>query len=54
MEIWAVGTLNQLFMRGPHTEIKLSTKKKTFSGKTLFFVIGPFSSPHSISLNVRF
>ena len=33
MEIWAVGTLNQLFMRGPHTEIKLSKKKKHLVAK---------------------
>ena len=27
MEIWEVGTLNQLFIRGSYTEIKFSKKK---------------------------
>ena len=26
MDVWAVGTLNQLFIRGSYTEIKLSKK----------------------------
>ena len=27
MEIWEVGTMNQLFLRGYYTEIKFSKKK---------------------------
>ena len=47
MDIWVVGTVNQLFKRGSCDKVKLS-KNKVVSGKTLFFVIGPFHTPHSI------
>ena len=41
MVIWAVGTLNQLFIRGCYNQIEFS--KKVSSAKTLFFVISPFA-----------
>ena len=56
MEIWLAGTLNQLFMRGSYTQIKLR-KNKVVSGKTLFFLIDPFHTfciSHSIFLNIVF
>ena len=49
-DIWVIGTLNQLFVRGSYNEIKFS-KNKVVSGKTPLFVIGPFCNPHSICLN---
>ena len=57
MEIWEVGTLNQLFIRGSYTEIKFSKKKKVnkaVSGKTPFFVTAPFYTLHSICLSFGF
>ena len=53
MGVWAVGKLNQLFIRGSFTETKLS-KKKTVTGKTPYPVIGPFCSYHSVCLNIGF
>ena len=47
MDIWLVGTSNQLLITGPYTETKFS-KNKVDPGKTTFFVIGPFCAPHSI------
>ena len=41
MYIWKIGSLNQLFRRGSYTQIIFS-KNKVLSGKTEFFVIGPF------------
>ena len=41
MDIWVVGTSNQLFIAGSYTETKFS-KKKIDTGKTVFFVTGPF------------
>ena len=49
-DIWVVGKSNQL---GSYTEKILSTKKVVI-GKTLFFVIGPFCTPHSICLKIGF
>ena len=51
MGIWVVGRLNQLFITDSLTETKFS-KNKAVTSKTLFFVIGPFSTPHSIYLNI--
>ena len=51
-KIFRLYTLNQLFIRDSNTEIKFS--KKLNSGKSAFFVIGPFCSPHSIYLNISF
>ena len=41
--IWAIGILNQLFIRGSYTQIKFSSE--VVSGKSPFFVIGPFCTP---------
>ena len=55
MGVWAVGTLNQLFVRGSLTETKLSKKiNKVVTGKNQFSVIGSFCSYHSICLNIGF
>ena len=43
MNIWAVGTSNQLFITGSYTETKFS--KKSTTGKTALHVIGPFYNP---------
>ena len=52
MDIWVVGTLNQLF---EVVALKLNFQKnKVGIGKTPFFVIGPFCTPHSIWLNIGF
>ena len=53
MYIWAIGILNQLFIRVCYTQIKFS-KKEVVSRKSAFFVIGPFCTPHSICLNIGF
>ena len=41
MDIWVVGTSNQLFIVCSYTETKCS-KKKIDTGKAVFFVTGPF------------
>ena len=53
MCIWEIGVSNQLFIRGSYTEVKFS-KNEVLSGKTGFFAIGPFFTPHSICLNIGF
>ena len=53
MDIWVVGSSNQLFITGSYTETKLS-KNKADTDKTAFFVIGPFCTSHSICLNIGF
>ena len=45
MDIWVVGTSNQLFLRDAKTETNFP--KKGFTGKTPLFVIGLFCSRHS-------
>ena len=50
IDIWVVGTSNQLFIRGSQTQ----KKKKIVTDKTPFFVLGPFCTPHSICLNIGF
>ena len=50
MDIWVVGTSNQLFVTGSYTEKFFS--KNVDTGKTAFFVIGQFCTPHSICLNI--
>ena len=52
MDIWVVGTSNQLFVTGSYTEKNFS--KNVDTGKTAFFVIGQFCTPHSICLNIGF
>ena len=50
MDIWVVGTLNQLFI-----VLKLKQnfqKNKKVIGKTSFFVIDPFCTHHSIFLTL--
>ena len=43
MNIWVVGTSNQLFVRGSLTETNFSKKKnEVVTDKTPFFVIGLF------------
>ena len=44
MDIWLIVKSNQFFLRGSHTETKLS-KNKLGTGKTPFFVIDRFSTP---------
>ena len=53
MDIWVVGRSNQLFILVSKLE-KNFRKKKVATGKTLFFVVGPFCTPHSIYLNIGF
>ena len=51
MNIWVVGTANQLFYEvlKPRQNFR---KAKLVTVKTWFFVIGSFCTPHSISLNI--
>ena len=51
MGIWVAGISNQLFIRGYLAENKLK-KLGLATGKTLFFVIGPFYIHRSICLNI--
>ena len=52
MDIWVVGTTNQL-LRGSLTETKFE-KNEVVSGKTPFFLIGPFCTHHCFCLNIAF
>ena len=54
MDIWVAGTLRQLIIRGSYTETGFFKKYIVFSGKTPFFFIGPFCTPHPICLNIGF
>ena len=51
--IWAIGTINQLFIRGSCTQIKFS-KNEVVNGKSTFSVTGSFCTPHSICRNIGF
>ena len=53
MYIWEIGAVNQLFVRRSYTQIKFS-KNEVVSGKSPFFVKGPFSAHHSICFNISF
>ena len=53
MDIWVVGTSNQLFIRGLKPKQNFR-KTKLVTGKTPFFVIGPFYTLNSICLNIGF
>ena len=53
MNIWVLGTLNQLFIKVLILEQNFQ-KNKVATGKTAFFVIGPFCTPHSICLRGQF
>ena len=50
MDIWLI---KSLFIRGSYTQNKFQ-KNKVASGKTLFFLIGPFCTSHSICLKLGF
>ena len=53
MNIYVVGTSNQLFIPVLSTKTNVSKKKKYIvTGKTLFFVIGPFCTPHFVYFNL--
>ena len=52
MDIWVVGTSNQLFLIGSKTGTNFRKKNKVVTDKTPFFVIGPLCSRHSICLNI--
>ena len=53
MRIWEIGTLNQLFRE--FLILKLNFQKNEIvTGKTPFFVIGPFCTFYSICLNIAF
>ena len=54
IDIWVAGISNHLFITGTYNETKFSKKNKVATGKTVFFVIGPFCNPHSICLNIGF
>ena len=54
MDIWVVGTSNQLFIRGSYGQATSSKKKKVVTMKTLFFLIVRFYTPYSICLNNGF
>ena len=45
MDIWAIGKLNELFWRDFYTQFQFS-KTRVINHKTLFLVIGPFSTHH--------
>ena len=53
MNIWAVATLNKLFLKGFYTQCQFS-KTRLVSGKFPLFMIGPFCTPHTICLNIVF
>ena len=48
MDIWVVGTSNHIFYKGFLNWNKIFKKNKAAIGKTPFFVIGRFSTHHSI------
>ena len=52
--IWVDGTSNKLFVRSSLNWNKIFKKNKVATGKTPFFLIGPFCSHHSICLNIAF
>ena len=45
MDIWAIGKLNELFWRDFYTQFQFS-KARVINYKSLFLVIGPFSTHH--------
>ena len=50
IDIWVVSTSNQLFLTGSYTEKK--KRKNVAAGKALILVIDPFTTPHSVCLNI--
>ena len=53
MYIWEIGAVNQLFVRSSYTQ-KKKKKNEVVSGKSPFFVKGPFSAHHLICFNIGF
>ena len=53
MNIWVVGTSNQLFITCSYIETNFQ-KKKVVRAKTPLFEIGPFCAPHCICFNTDF
>ena len=53
MDIWVIGTLNQILIRGFCIRIKFK-KDRVVRDKPPFFVISPFYTPYSICLNIGF
>ena len=47
MDIWLIGTLNELFIRGFYTRFKFQ-QNKVVRGKFLNFVMNPFCTSYSI------
>ena len=47
MDIWVIGTINQLIIRNSYTQIKFS-KNKEVCDKNPFFVIDPFCTRHAL------
>ena len=55
IKIWVVVTSKQIFIRGELIKLKQNFQKnKVVTGKTLFFVIGPFCTHYYICLNIGF
>ena len=55
IKIWVVVTSKQIFIRGELLKLKQNFQKnKVATGKTLFFVIGPFCTHDSVCLNSGF
>ena len=55
LNTWVVLTSNQLFINSyTKTKSPPTKKKNVVTGKTLFFVLSPFFTLHSICLNIGF
>ena len=54
MDIWVIGTSNRLFIRDTRFLHWNKIFEKIVTGKTQFFVIDPFCTPHSIWRNINF
>ena len=54
MDIWVVGTSNQLFIKSILKLKQNLQKNKVVTSKTPFFVTGPFCALHSICLDIGF
>ena len=49
IDIWVVGTTNEIFAKGSETEARF-LKNELITGKMSFFVIGSFCTPIPIAL----
>ena len=54
IDIWVNDISNQLIIRSFYTDTKILKNDKVVTGKTPFFVVGPFCTHRSISLNTGF